>query len=294
MDLIFDNNDPSLRLERPRNPRLDDVLGLPVRVLDHGFVRVIDYMGDDAAIAQAARVSYGAGTRQVSEDVALIRYLLRHAHTSPFEMVELKLHLKVPIFVARQIVRTRTASMNEESLRYSLPSDDQYEPEDGRLQRQSRDNKQGSGAALPEGLREEVLGEITVLQDAAREVYDYLVSDDVDLARELARIVLPLSTYTQFYWKLDLHNLFRFLEQRLDAHAQHEVRAYAREIEKVVRLLVPQAHAAFVEYRRDARTFSSTELAVLHEALAGADLERTARGFGLKGRELREFLAKVA
>jgi thymidylate synthase (FAD) len=291
---LFDTSAAEMRLTRPRNIELDDVLGLPIRVLDHGFVRLIDYLGDDNAIVQAARVSYGAGTKKAQEDYDLIRYLLRHGHTSPFEQVEVKFHLKMPLFVARQLVRTRTAMLNEESARYSLVGEDQYLPGEDRIRRQSKDNKQGSGDLIePAAARDMIRNSIEQAQHQARAVYLDLVEED-DLARELARITLPLSTYTQFYWKINLHNLFRVLSQRLHPHAQWEIRQYAEAMAHVAHILAPRAYGAFVDYQRDAATLSRTERAVLHEVLAGADLERTARGFGLRGRELREFLAKVA
>ena len=216
---------------------LEAMLYQAIPVLDHGFVRVIDYMGDDAAIVQAARVSYGRGTRRVSEDAGLIRYLMRHRHSTPFEMCEIKYHVKLPIFVARQWIRHRTANVNEYSARYSILDREFYLPAPEHLAAQSAANRQGRGDVLA---GEEAAHVLDLLREDATRCYDHyaeMLNEDEagaardpsrqGLARELARMNLTLNTYTQWYWKTDLHNLFHFLSLRADAHAQYEIRAYA-------------------------------------------------------------------
>src|SRR3984885_11445167 len=252
---------------RPTVPALEAMLYTPIEVLDHGFVRVIDYMGDDAAIVQAARVSYGRGTRRVSEDAGLIRYLMRHRHTTPFEMCEIKYHVKLPIFVARQWIRHRTANVNEYSARYSILDREFYIPTPEHLAAQSAVNRQGRGAVLGGAEAAEVLDLLRA--DATRCYDDYLAmlneAEDgsaVDpgrqgLARELARMNLTLNTYTQWYWKTDLHNLLGFLSLRADPHAQYEIRAYADPMLRILDAWVPAAAAAFRDYRLGAVTFSA-------------------------------------
>lgn len=230
---------------RPTVPALEAIIGQEFPVLDRGFVRLVDYMGDDAAVVQAARVSYGSGTKSLRQDRALIGYLMRHGHSSPFEMCELKLHIKLPIFVARQWVRHRTASINEVSARYSVVEDEHYLPQ--ALARQSLSSRQASGepleAALDTSLRE-AMGESSRL---CYELYRKLL--DKGVARESARCVLPVSFYTQWYWKTDLHNLLHFLELRLGPEAQPEIRQYAVQLSEVVKLWVPTTWEAFVAYR---------------------------------------------
>lgn len=277
-------------LPRPTSPAVDSILGRPVRVLDQGFVRLVDYMGNDAAIVQAARVSYGAGTRKATEDAALIRYLLRHRHTSPFEMVEVKLHVKAPIFVARQWLRHRTASVNELSARYSILPDDLYLPDDTEISFQSADNKQGRSAReVDSATRERVRELLLAGQQSAYASYQELL--DAGIARELARIALPVSVYTEWYWKLNLHNLFHFLELRLDAHAQYEIRRYASAIALIVERVAPIAYAAFADYLRDAASLSRVERDIVARALrtAGVTPEEWSR---MGKRERREFAAK--
>ncbi|MFZ8941415.1 MAG: FAD-dependent thymidylate synthase, partial [Gemmobacter sp.] len=227
-------------------------------VLDHGFVRVIDYMGDDAAIVQAARVSYGAGTRHVQNDEGLIRYLMRHWHSTPFEMCEVKLHVKLPVFVARQWIRHRTANVNEYSARYSILDREFYIPAPGDLAAQSSVNNQGRGAVLGAEEAARVLGWLR--EDAARayDHYEAMLSTEGQqgLARELARMNLPMNVYTQWYWKTDLHNLFHFLRLRADPHAQMEIRVYAEAIARIVADWVPIAAAAFADYRMGGTTLS--------------------------------------
>ena len=260
-------------------------------VLDHGFVRVIDYMGDDSAIVQAARVSYGSGTRQVSDDEGLIRYLMRHQHSSPFEMCEIKLHVKLPIFVARQWIRHRTANVNEYSGRYSVLDREFYLPAPEHLAAQSSVNNQGRGETLagPEAAR--VLDILKQDAAAAYDHYQQMLSDDGQqgLARELARMNLPASIYTQWYWKTDLHNLFHFLRLRADPHAQYEIRAYADVIAACVRHWVPLAWAAFEDYRLGGAQLSAKGVAVLKRRLAGQAVAFDDSGMS-KG-EWREFQA---
>jgi thymidylate synthase (FAD) len=265
---------------RPRHARpsvlaLDAILGYPTPVLDHGFVRVIDYMGDDAAIVQAARVSYGAGTKTPSEDSALIAYLMRHRHSTPFEMCEIKLHVKLPIFVARQWIRHRTASVNEYSARYSILDREFYIPRPEDILKQSSANKQGGGEPVAGEDAEAFRGTLTDVCAGAFDVYDN--ANSIDVARETARIGLPLSTYTQWYWKVDLHNLLNFLSLRADPHAQAEIRAYADVILDLVRQWVPATYAAFDEHRLGAVTFSRTAMRVL-KTLIGCVVDKDEMG----------------
>ena len=259
-------------------------------VLDHGFVRVIDYMGDDAAIVQAARVSYGAGTKHVQNDEGLIRYLMRHWHSTPFEMCEIKLHVKLPVFVARQWIRHRTANVNEYSARYSILDREFYIPAPDQLAAQSIVNNQGRGAVLD---GEEAARVLALLKSDAAQMYDHyeaMLSQDGQqgLARELARMNLPMNIYTQWYWKTDLHNLFHFLRLRADAHAQYEIRVYAEAIAACVKDWVPLAHAAFEDYRMGGVTLSAKAIAVLKRRLAGETVDQAASGMS-KG-EWREFV----
>ena len=287
---------------RATAPGLEAILGEALPVLDRGFVRVVDYMGDDAAIVQAARVSYGAGTRRARDDEALIRYLMQHRHTTPFEMCEIKLHVKLPVFVARQWIRHRTASVNEYSARYSLLDREFYIPEMRHLAVQSTANRQGRGATL-EGAEAERMRRL-LAEDGERAYAHYLemLNEDEDgrrrdetkpgLARELARIGLPLNVYTQWYWKIDLHNLLHFLLLRADPHAQYEIRAYAETIlERVVRPWVPMAHRAFADYALGGARLSAGALAVVKRMLSGEDVTRAESG--LSPREWRELMATL-
>ncbi|MFM2246909.1 MAG: hypothetical protein RL071_2983 [Pseudomonadota bacterium] len=275
---------------RPVAPGLEARLGHRIDVLDHGFVRVIDYMGDDAAVVQAARVSYGKGTKAVREDRGLIRYLMRHRHTTPFEMCELKLHVKLPIFVARQWIRHRMASVNEASARYSVLDREFYLPRPEDLATQSRDNKQGRGEALRPEAAAEVL---RLLEDDALRVHRTYtrLMDEHQLARELARMDLGLNTYTQWYWKIDLHNLLHFLALRMDAHAQWEIRAYADQIGALVADWVPLCWEAFCDYRLGALTLSRGEVDVLRAMLRGEAPDPEAAG--LSPREWRALRAAL-
>ena len=260
-------------------PALEALLFQAIPVLDHGFIRVIDYMGDDAAIVQAARVSYGRGTRRVSEDAGLIRYLMRHRHSTPFEMCEIKYHVKLPIFVARQWIRHRTANVNEYSARYSILDREFYIPAPEHLAAQSAVNRQGRGDVLT---GQEAADVLDLLRQDATTTYDHyahMLNEDADparkgLARELARMNLTLNTYTQWYWKADLHNLLGFLSLRADSHAQYEIRAYADAMLDAVRAWVPLTFQAFQDYRMGAVTLSAGMLAVVRRLLAGEPVDQ--------------------
>ena len=259
-------------------------------VLDHGFIRVIDYMGDDSAIVQAARVSYGAGTKHVQNDEGLIRYLMRHWHSTPFEMCEVKLHVKLPVFVARQWIRHRTANVNEYSARYSILDREFYIPEPAQLAAQSTVNNQGRGAVLEGAEAARVLEMLKSDAGRSYDHYEAMLSQDGQqgLARELARMNLPMNIYTQWYWKTDLHNLFHFLRLRADAHAQYEIRVYAEAIASTVRDWVPLAFAAFEDYRMGGVTLSARAISVLKRRLSGETVTQEASGMS-KG-EWREFV----
>ena len=261
-----------------------------IPVLDHGFVRVVDYMGDDAAICQAARVSYGRGTKSVSNDEGLIRYLMRHWHSTPFEMCEVKLHVKLPVFVARQWIRHRTANVNEYSGRYSILDREFYIPAAEHLAAQSVVNNQGRGDLLGPEEAARVLDWLKTDAGRAYDHYEAMISTEGQqgLARELARMNLPANIYTQWYWKVDLHNLFHFLRLRADAHAQYEIRVYAEAICSVVRDWVPAAYAAFEDYRLGGETLSAKAVAVLKRRLAGETVGLEDSGMS-KG-EWREFV----
>ena len=260
-----------------------------IPVLDHGFVRVVDYMGDDAAICQAARVSYGKGTKSVQNDEGLIRYLMRHWHSTPFEMCEVKLHVKLPVFVARQWIRHRTANVNEYSARYSILDREFYIPAPEHIAAQSVVNNQGRGAALTGDEAARVLDILKTDSERSYDNYHAMISDDGQqgLARELARMNLPANIYTQWYWKVDLHNLLHFLRLRADAHAQYEIRVYADAICSVVADWVPFAYAAFEDYRLGGATLSGTALECMRRMLKGEVVTQATSGMS-KG-EWREF-----
>ena len=284
-------------------PAMEALLYQPIPVLDHGFIRVIDYMGDDAAVVQAARVSYGAGTKKVREDAGLINYLMRHRHTSPFEMCELKLHAKMPIFVAREWVRHRVANLNEISGRYSILDNEFYLPAPEQLGTQSRSNRQGRGETItgPESVRV-----LEILREDAERSYSHyeemlnenIAGDTLDparsgLARELARMNLSVNFYTQWYWKIDLHNLLHFLNLRTDARAQYEIRVYADAILEVVKQWVPLTYAAFMDYRMGAYELSAKSLAVVRRMLRGEQVVRESTGMSPgEWRELMETLER--
>jgi thymidylate synthase (FAD) len=276
-------------------PALEAILFEPLPVLDQGFIRVVDYMGDDAAVVQAARVSYGKGTKQVSTDQGLINYLMRHRHTTPFEMCEIKLHVKLPIFVARQWIRHRTASVNEYSARYSVLDDGSYRPEIGQLAAQAAHNRQGRGEALDADTAAAALDRLDASAKAAEATYHWLLGDapgGPGLSRELARMVLPLSAYTQWYWKIDLHNLLHFIALRADPHAQYEIRVYADILTQIVEKWVPITAAAFRDYRLEGAALSGKGLEVVRRLLRGEHVD--AASSGLSAREWRELQALLA
>jgi thymidylate synthase (FAD) len=291
----------SFETRRATVPALEEILYEPIEVLDHGFVRVIDYMGDDAAVVQAARVSYGKGTKKVSEDAGLIKYLMRHRHSTPFEMCEIKFHVKLPIFVARQWIRHRTANVNEYSARYSILDREFYVPAPEHLGAQSTNNRQGRGDVL-EG--EEAARVLKILRDDAETCFAHneeLLNAREDgstidesrqgLARELARMNLPLNYYTQWYWKVDLHNLLHFLSLRADSHAQYEIRVYAEAMLDVVKRWVPAVYESFTEYRMGGAHLSRTGLEIVKRMLAGESV--TQETSGLSKREWRELMESL-
>ena len=274
---------------RATAPGMEQHLYTAHPVLDHGFVRVIDYMGDDSAITQAARVSYGRGTKSVSNDEGLIRYLMRHWHSTPFEMCEIKLHVKLPVFVARQWIRHRTANVNEYSARYSILDREFYIPAPDSLAAQSTTNNQGRGDVLEGAEAQRVLD---ILRDDSMRAYDHyeeMISQEGQqgLARELARMNLPANIYTQWYWKVDLHNLLHFLRLRADAHAQYEIRVYAEAIAKLVADWVPATYKAFEDYRMGGATLSATGLECIRRMLKGETV--TQENSGMSKGEWREF-----
>ncbi|MEO1492876.1 MAG: FAD-dependent thymidylate synthase [Pseudomonadota bacterium] len=274
---------------RPTVAAMEDRLLNAIPVLDHGFVRVIDYMGDDAAIVQAARVSYGAGTKKARDDSGLIRYLMRHWHSTPFEMCEIKLHVKLPVFAARQWIRHRTANVNEYSARYSILDREFYIPAPEHLAAQSTVNNQGRGAVLEGEEAEKVLEMLKTDAGRSYDHYEAMLSQDGQqgLARELARMNLPANIYTQWYWKIDLHNLFHFLRLRADPHAQYEIRVYADAMCEIAKAWVPAAYAAFEDYRLNAVQFSGPAMACLKKMLAGEAV--TQETSGMSAGEWREF-----
>jgi thymidylate synthase (FAD) len=271
--------------KRVTSPALEALMGQPIKVLDHGFVRLVDYMGGDESIVQAARVSYGKGTKRKSDDKSLIFYLMRHWHTTPFEMCEIKLHVKMPIFVARQWVRHRTASINEYSARYSVLSKEFYMPESRHMAAQSETNHQGrEESALPP---EQVQALLTLLRRDSLQCYDTymahmnmtedgeaLEANKEGLSRELARMNLTLNYYTEMYWKINLHNLMHFLRLRGDAHAQYEIQVYAHAIQRLVDAWVPMAAEAFKEYRQGAVQFSKSGMDVVRRLVRGEEVRR--------------------
>ena len=274
---------------RAVSPGMENHLYLAHPVLDHGLIRVIDYMGDDAAITQAARVSYGRGTKAVQNDEGLIRYLMRHWHSTPFEMCEVKFHVKLPVFVARQWIRHRTANVNEYSARYSILDREFYIPAPENLIAQSAVNNQGRGAMLEGEEAQRVLDWLREDAGRAYDHYEAMLSTDGQqgLARELARMNLPANVYTQWYWKVDLHNLFHFLRLRADAHAQYEIRVYAEAIARCVKDWVPLAYGAFEDYRMGGENLSAKAVAVLKRRLAGEVVGY--EGSGMSKGEWREF-----
>ncbi|MFT4962667.1 MAG: thymidylate synthase (FAD) [Paracoccaceae bacterium] len=286
IDDLRSNPQPTLRAVAPG---IEAHLYKARPVLDHGFVRVVDYMGDDAAICQAARVSYGRGTKTVQNDEGLIRYLMRHWHSTPFEMCEIKLHVKLPVFVARQWIRHRTANVNEYSARYSILDREFYIPAPDHVAAQSEINNQGRGAALEGSEAARVLEILKSDSNRAYDSYETMISQDGQqgLARELARMNLPANIYTQWYWKVDLHNLFHFLRLRADAHAQYEIRVYADAICEMVADWVPFAYRAFSDYQLGGMQLSAAALECVRRMVKGEAV--TQENSGMSAREWREF-----
>ncbi len=295
----------ALRSERSETarvtaPELEAVLYKPIEVLDHGFVRVIDYMGDDSSIVQSARVSYGKGTKKISNDKGLIKYLMRHRHSTPFEMCEIKFHIKLPIFIARQWIRHRTANVNEYSARYSILDKEFYIPSAENLAAQSAINNQGRGDALTD---DEASNVIQILKKDAEQTYsnyETLLNENsggniIDesksgIARELARMNLTLNTYTQWYWKIDLNNLLHFLALRADDHAQYEIRVYADIMLDIVKRWVPLTYAAFEDYRIGGIELSAKEITLMKKLLKGEKVSYEEEG--LSKREWSELQKK--
>lgn len=297
------------KLERPGVEALDEILGKPFMVLDDGFIRVVDYMGSDESIVQAARVSYGKGTKKIHEDRGLIRYLLRHRHTTPFEMCEIKFHVRVPMDCWRQWIRHRTANVNEYSTRYSVAIDSAQTTPDEEWRFQASGNRQGSAGFADSELGKELSEKEKELQRLTREVYDERLAKGI--AREQARKDLPLSTYTEAYWKIDLHNLMHFLALRMDIHAQYEIRRYAEVMgHEIVSKWCPITWEAFLDYRISSLTLTRLELEIIEEILAGNNIKalELAKSFGFikedtrlpvgqgelkRSREREEFEAKL-
>jgi thymidylate synthase (FAD) len=254
-------NEVSYKIKKTLNNEIDNILGEKFDILDHGFIRVIDYMGDDSSVVQAARVSYGSGTKKVNEDIALIRYLMRHMHTTPFEMCEIKFHIKAPFFVARQWLRHRTANVNEYSARYSIIEDDFYLPDDKNIGYQSLVNKQcredidiiDDNEILK--IKSEVQKLISSSSKSQYDVYKSML--DKNIAREISRMSLTLNYYTEFYWKIDVHNLMHFIKLRADEHAQYEIRVYAQKMLEILKLWMPITYDAFLDYRKNSYLLSA-------------------------------------
>ncbi|MFP3016515.1 MAG: FAD-dependent thymidylate synthase [Wolbachia sp.] len=257
---------------------IDEILYEEHKVLDHGFIRVMDYMGSDSAIVQAARVSYGKGTKQISQDEALIKYLMRHHHTTPFEMCEIKFHVKLPIFVARQWIRHRTANVNEYSARYSILDNEFYTPKPEQVAKQSDNNKQGSGEAFDPDTSKEIIDSLTNDSNSVYSHYEKFIEQG--LAREIARTNLMLNYYTQFYWKIDLHNLLHFLKLRADKHAQYEIRVYAEVMLDIIKKWVPLAYNAFVEYCLESACISRTGLEIIRKLIKGENVTKEESNIG--------------
>jgi thymidylate synthase (FAD) len=298
---IQEQQSQSNSTKRVTSPELEKVLYEVIPVLDHGFIRVIDYMGDDSSIVQSARVSYGKGTKKVSTDEGLIRYLMRHWHSTPFEMCEIKYHVKLPIFIARQWIRHRTANVNEYSARYSILDKEFYIPAKEQLSAQATNNRQGRGDLITGQQADEVL---KILKDDAVRTYDNyekMLNERFDgtiidekksgLARELARMNLTLNSYTQWYWKTDLLNLMNFLFLRGDSHAQYEIRVYAEKMLETVKKWVPITHAAFLDYRVGAAHLSSKGLKIVKSMINGTKISY--EDSGLSKREWNELMEVI-
>ncbi len=287
--------------KRATAPELEKILYEPLPVLDRGFVRVVDYMGDDDAIVQAARISYGKGTKKISADRGLINYLMRHRHTTPFEMCEIKYHVKLPIFVARQWIRHRTANVNEYSARYSVLKKEFYIPERKHLATQSESNHQGRDDELSEEEASRVLDMLRVDSERSYDHYLEMLNENDEgkildpnrsgLSRELARMNLSLNFYTEWYWKIDLHNLLHFLSLRADSHSQYEIRAYAETILETVKNWVPFTYDAFMKYYFHGKHVSKQGMDVIRRLIAGESVEQ--KDSGISPREWRELMADL-
>ncbi|MBT3787177.1 MAG: FAD-dependent thymidylate synthase [Alphaproteobacteria bacterium] len=298
---IEDQRAQSVPTRRVVSPGMEEILYQAIPILDHGFVRVIDYMGDDAAVVQAARVSYGRGTKSMTDDAGLVNYLLRHRHTTPFEMCEVKYHIKLPIFVARQWIRHRTANVNEYSARYSILDNEFYIPSMDNMAAQSTVNHQGRGEVLSGQDADRVFKLLREDSERAYAGYADMLNEDADgnvvddsrqgLARELARMNLSLNFYTQWYWKTDLHNLLHFLSLRADSHAQYEIRVYAEAMLDTVRRWVPATYGAFMDYRVGGTNISQKGMAVLKRLLDGEKVDQ--KESGMSAREWRELMATL-
>ncbi len=271
-------------------PAAEEILGKRFRCLDDGFVRLVDYFGGDDAIVQAARVSYGVGTKKIHEDRGLIRYLMRHRHTTPFEMVELKFHVRVPMDCWRQWIRHRTANVNEYSTRYSIAIDSTQKTSSKEWRLQSKDSKQGSSGFINEEVGQKLTEGEKEFQKYSREIYEARI--DAGVAREQARKDLPLSTYTEAYWKIDLHNLFHFLGLRMDAHAQREIRDYANAIAEITKRVVPIAYEAFEDYRLNGMFLSGLDKKAINRIIKGDDANGVLEEIFKNKREKDEFLEK--
>lgn len=285
---------------RPVSPELEEILYHPFEVLDHGFVRVVDYMGNDSSVVQAARVSYGSGTKKINADTALINYLIAHRHTTPLEMCEIKFHIKLPVFVARQWIRHRTASVNEYSARYSIMEDEFYIPKAQHLSAQSKINHQGRDETKVLNEQEQKMVLDILKKDSTNSYQNYLKminqnengevldQDKEGLARELARMNLPLNCYTQWYWKIDLHNLLHFLNLRADSHAQYEIRVYAEIMLDIVKKWVPHCYQAFIKNNKTGKNFSGPALEIIKKMLNGEKVLQ--ENSGLSPREWGELM----
>jgi thymidylate synthase (FAD) len=303
LELEYENNDEYTgeiaSTKRSSSVELENILFKKIKVLDHGFIRVIDYMGDDSAVVQAARVSYGKGTKLVNQDKSLIYYLMRHRHTTPFEMCEIKLHVKLPIFIARQWIRHRTASVNEYSARYSILSKEYYLPNEENICSQSDTNKQGRSKVVPKELAHKVLEILRNDSERCYENYSSMLNRDelgneikegeIGISRELARMNLTLNYYTEWYWKINLHNLLHFVNLRADTHAQYEIREYANAILSVIEKWVPLTYGAFTEYRMGSVNLSKSCVEIVKRMLSGENVNYENSGLSSK-REWSEFV----
>ena len=297
-ELLSTNN----TTKRIVSPELEKKLYTPIEVLDHGFIRVVDYMGDDSSIVQAARVSYGRGTKKSLQDKGLINYLLRHRHTTPFEMCDIKFHIKLPIFVARQWIRHRTASVNEYSARYSILGSEFYLPERQNLAQQSQTNKQGRAhEVVPDDVADRVL---KTLADDAENCYDHYVKmmnedeagnvideNNIGITRELARMNLTLNYYTEWYWKINLHNLMHFVALRADPHAQYEIRVYAEAMLDILKAWVPYTFEAFEEHMLKGARFSGKGVEAIRKMINGEKIDQESSG--MNKREWGEMIAAL-